>query len=67
MLEAVYTTVSACARQHEGIVSQESLSSLLPDRAAFLQRELADIDLALLIKNFFTSTVRHSGNYICRT
>ncbi len=56
MLDAIYTTVSACARQHEGIVSLESFDSLLPDIAAFLQRELADINLALLIKNFYTST-----------
>jgi hypothetical protein len=52
MRTAVYTAVSVCAQQHEKIFSEEMLEDILPDVAAFLQRELADIDLALLIGNF---------------
>jgi hypothetical protein len=55
MRTAIHAAVCANARQHEEIFSQETIDALLPDVAAFLQRELTDIDLALLIGNFFTN------------
>jgi hypothetical protein len=56
MRSAIYATVTSAERQHEGAISEESLDSLLPDIATFLQSELAGIDLALLIKNLYTTT-----------
>lgn len=55
MRSAIYTTVCACARQHEVNFSEESFDAMMPDVAAFLQRELADINLSLLIKSFYAS------------
>ncbi|MBN2106625.1 MAG: hypothetical protein JW832_04305 [Deltaproteobacteria bacterium] len=56
MRAAIYTTVCASARRHSAAFSEESFDSLLPDIAAFLQQELADINLSLLLKNFYASS-----------
>jgi hypothetical protein len=56
MRAAVYATVITGTREHEGTMTEDSFDSLLPDIATFLQRELAGIDLALLIKNIYTAT-----------
>jgi hypothetical protein len=55
MRAAVYTIVRSGSRQQAEVMTDESLAALLPDIAAFLQQELAEINLSELIKNFYTS------------
>ncbi len=52
MRPAIYTTVCANAQKHKELFSKETIDALLPGVAAFLQRELANIDLAVLIGTF---------------
>lgn len=51
---ALYSAICSNTRPKQNF-SQEAIDAMIPDVAGFLQRELAGIDLALLIGNFHTN------------